>query len=236
MAAIVKNQLSRDDALRLFDYRDGTLFWRHHASGRRADLRAVTQWSRRGKPCPRIVIGGSVFQAKYVVWNWHYGSTERMLKERDGNPSNISVDNLMESDATGNFIVLPSYSKPATTAHDITCPCCRQGVDAPSLDVLVMAFGISPFQERILDCLWRAKGRPVQKDRIIYAMYADDPDGGPSDDKATAAMKEAIFRMRDKLSGSGVSIEYDTTRKGYRLKIETGAPKPQEPQTLRMTG
>lgn len=233
MAAIVKNQLSRDAALRLFDYREGMLFWRHQASGRRSDLRAVSYSTRRGYKRAEVRIGGVVFEAKYLVWNWHYGLTERMLDHQDRDRSNFSIGNLIEVEGAANFICAPSAPAVPTTAHSVSCPCCSQPVSAPSLDVLVMHFGISPFQERILDCLWKARGRPVSKGRILDAMYADDPDGGPSNEKATAAMKEAIFRMRDKLDGSGVSVEYDNFHKGYRLTINLAKPMERQ-EAMRM--
>ena len=62
---IVRNQLTQQEARKLFDYRDGLLFWLHAGSGRRSDLRAVTDNGKQTE----INIGGRRYQAQYIVWN-----------------------------------------------------------------------------------------------------------------------------------------------------------------------
>lgn len=51
-------------------------------------------------------------------------------------------------------------------------------------------------------------------------MYADDPDGGPSQVEMYKSFKAALFLLRQRLDGSGVGIENVGYRRGYRLKID----------------
>lgn len=101
----------------------------------------------------------------------------------------------------------------------ITCPCCSQRVEAPSLDVIVDHYGLTPLQARILGATWRGKGMPVQTERIFDAMYADDPDGGPSYTLMYKSFKVALCRLRMRLKGSGVSIKNVGYGRGYRLVL-----------------
>lgn len=105
----------------------------------------------------------------------------------------------------------------------ITCPCCGQPVATPSLEIVVQSYGISEFEARILGAIWRGKGRPVATERIFDAMYADDPDGGPSHTKMYQAFKFGLHRLRGRLTGSGVVIENVGYRRGYRLLLKESA-------------
>ncbi|OJF91188.1 hypothetical protein AX761_22675 [Rhizobium sp. 58] len=108
---------------------------------------------------------------------------------------------------------------PPTTYDRITCPCCKQRVDAPSLEVIVDHYGLTPLQARILGATWRGKGMPVQTERIFDAMYVDDPDGGPEQTLMYKSFKVALCRLRMRLRGSGVSIRNEGYGRGYRLVI-----------------
>lgn len=104
-------------------------------------------------------------------------------------------------------------------AQGIPCPCCGTRVGVPSMEMLVQHCGISEFQSRILGAVWRGKGQTVPTQRIFDAMYFDDPDGGPSHVEMYKSFKEALFRLRERLDGSGVGIENVGYRRGYRLVI-----------------
>lgn len=202
----VKNQISRAEARKLFDYRGGVLFWRHAGSGRRRDLRAATVSGNRAE----INIGGVRYQAHYIIWNWHNGVTRSMVRFRDGNRMNAEIDNLIEVDS---FISAPS-------PHVAECPCCKQPVATPTLEVIVASCGVSELEARILGAVWAGKGQPVFAERIFDAMYADDRDGGPSPEKMYDALKFGLHRLRGRLEGSGVSIENVGYRRGYRLLLK----------------
>ena len=102
----------------------------------------------------------------------------------------------------------------------VTCPCCGAAVDAPSLEVLVDAFSISKDQETVLSAIWRGKGMAVPTQRIFDAMYADDPDGGPSPERMYSALKMRLHKLREKLEGSGVGIDAVGYRRGYRIVMK----------------
>ena len=99
----------------------------------------------------------------------------------------------------------------------IPCPCCQQAVAAPTLEIVIDRFGLTPMEARILRAVWKGKGHPVPNERIFDHMYEDDPDGGPSPTKMYSAFKVALCHLRQKLTGSGVGIENVGYRLGYRL-------------------
>lgn len=101
----------------------------------------------------------------------------------------------------------------------IKCPCCQSPVDVPSLEIVIDHYGLTPLEARVLGAIWRGKGMPVMAERVFDAMYADDPDGGPSPSKMYLAFKVALCHLRKKLRGSGISIENVGYRRGYRLNI-----------------
>lgn len=200
-------QLSKEDARALLDYRDGSLFWRAAGSGRRPDLKAVTTSAKR----VQINIGGEKYQAHYVVWNWHHGPTAKVIRFADGDRQNIAIENLIEVD---NFICTGF----APTAP--CCPTCTQPVSVPTYDFIVRHLDLQPLHQKILKAVWDGKGYPVMPGKIFNYMYEDDPDGGPSDAKMYQNFKVALCRLRDRLSGSGVSIATVGYRGGYRLVME----------------
>jgi hypothetical protein len=101
----------------------------------------------------------------------------------------------------------------------IPCPCCSQAVEVPSLNVVIDHFKVTPLEARILGAVWKGKGHPVQTERIFDAMYADDPDGGPTPTKMYLAFKVALCHLRKKLNGSGIGVESVGYRQGYRLVL-----------------
>lgn len=104
-------------------------------------------------------------------------------------------------------------------AHEIACPCCRQLVAVPTLEIVIDHYGVTPLQAKILGAVWRGRGMPVMTERIFDAMYQDDPDGGPSPTRMYEAFKVALCHLRERLKGSGVAIENVGYRRGYRLVL-----------------
>lgn len=199
------NQLSQQEARALFDYRDGILFWLHAGSGRRSDLRAVTKSAKR----VQINLGGTKFEARYIVWNWHHGITKHKIVPANGDPHDIRIENLREIEIISTRF---AHSK----NH---CPCCGQRVAAPSLDIIIDTCKVRPIEAKILRAVWNGKGHPVQTQRIFDAMYEDDPDGGPEPPMMYRAFKVALCHLRKRLIGSGVAIENLGYGRGYRLKV-----------------
>lgn len=104
----------------------------------------------------------------------------------------------------------------------LACPCCRQPVAVPTLEIVIENYGISEFEARILGAIWHGKGRPVATQRVFDAMYCDDLDGGPSQGKMYEAFKFGLHRLRGRLKGSGISVENVGYRRGFRLVINNG--------------
>ncbi len=106
-------------------------------------------------------------------------------------------------------------------AKTIPCPCCAMPTNAPTMLIVVDHYKVTPLEATILSAVWRGKGHPVQTERILDSMYADDPDGGPSATQMYRAFKVALCRLRARLEGSGISIVNVGYRRGYRLVIGT---------------
>ena len=100
------------------------------------------------------------------------------------------------------------------------CPCCGQRVDAPSLDMVMEVARVGMIKGLILEAVWRGRGRSVPTQRIFDAMFADDPDGGPSQTEMYKRFKFGLHRLRKKLVGTGVSIVNVGYQRGYALNIE----------------
>lgn len=128
------------------------------------------------------------------------------------------ADTTLETLATSDSVVAYERADPSR-GNPIECPCCRQSVRVPSLAIVIDHFKVTPLEARILGAIWKGKGHPVQTERIFDAMYADDPDGGPSPTRMYAAFKVALCHLRVRLNGSGVSIKNVGYRRGYRLVI-----------------
>lgn len=100
------------------------------------------------------------------------------------------------------------------------CPCCGRAVAVPTLEMILEERMIPPAQGVILEAVWKAKGRAVPTQRIFDAMYADDPDGGPSNTQMYSAFKQRLFRLRERLEGTGVEIANVGYGRGYRLVMK----------------
>lgn len=208
-----RNQLTQAEARKLFDYVGGTLFWRSKASGQRSDGRAITQASYRGKDRTIIKISGKEYLGQYVVWNWHHGQTRNVICFRDGDRHNVAIENLFEA---AEFIVAPSLS------DRCTCPTCKSHLPVPVPLAVAITHDLAPMERAILLAVWEGKGLPVQTSKIFDAMYADDPDGGPTPSEMYKAFKVSMSRLRGKLRGSGVGIDNVGYAQGYRLVLMQG--------------
>jgi hypothetical protein len=100
------------------------------------------------------------------------------------------------------------------------CPCCGQRVEAPTLGMVMEVAGVGTIEASILEAVWRGRGRSVPTQRIFDAMYADDPNGGPSQTEMYKRFKFGLHRLRQKLIGTGISVENVGYQRGYRLVME----------------
>ena len=209
------NQLMKEEAQRLFDYRDGMLYWRFAASGHRKDGRAISHKKSKVQLGCNIYyarFGGKIFQAHYLVWNWHHGITAKTIRFADGNSENFRIENLIEISAAN---IAPQLHQ-----GKYRCHCCGHRVASPTPDIIAELAGLPPIQEAVLRAVWAGKGRAVQPEAIFTEMYADDPDGGPGASKMYAAFKVALCHLRERLRGTGVSIANVGYRQGYKLVLK----------------
>ena len=73
----------------------------------------------------------------------------------------------------------------------------------------------------MLKAVWNGGGAPVFPDAIFREIYHDDPNGGPSSKQMYTAFKVALCHLREKLKGSGVSVETVGYNRGFSLKFHT---------------
>lgn len=103
------------------------------------------------------------------------------------------------------------------------CPCCGHQVEKLDVQMLIDVCGVSDYQAAILRAVWRGKGYPVPTERIFDAMYADDPNGGPSRSAMYNSFKIALCRLRKRIRDSGVWIVNVGYARGYAIRI-TASP------------
>lgn len=113
----------------------------------------------------------------------------------------------------------PPIQGPMGEPEPMDCPCCKQVVRVPTLAMILHHYRLTPRESAILGAIWKGGGHPVVTERIFDAMYADDPDGGPSQTAMYSALKVALCHLRKKLEGSGVMVEHAGYRRGYRLVL-----------------
>lgn len=103
----------------------------------------------------------------------------------------------------------------------IACPTCGHPMkeSTVTLDMLPKM----PFSRRekaIVAILAKAYPMPVTVDRLVFAVYGDDVDGGP--ENATGTVRQFIWRIRKRLTEYGWSIPPARTGRGnageYRLQ------------------
>ncbi|ESX70551.1 hypothetical protein X759_21725 [Mesorhizobium sp. LSHC420B00] len=101
----------------------------------------------------------------------------------------------------------------------VTCPCCNQSVSAPALGDLIAERRISGHAAALLEAVWRGKGMPVMSHVVFDALYADDPDGGPSPTVMYRALRKAFDGLSARLKDTGVSVVEVGYRQGFRLVL-----------------
>lgn len=84
------------------------------------------------------------------------------------------------------------------------CPLCDHETDRPNPVDLVAHVHLTPKERIIAEILARNFGQDVSSERIIGAMYEDDPSGGP--DNVVNTYHQYTFRLRKKLEPLGLTI------------------------------
>ncbi len=87
------------------------------------------------------------------------------------------------------------------------CPMCRAPVPCPDLDDLLDLPGMTPHAGAVLTAVWEAQGKALTSHALFDAIYADDPDGGPSSQtQCYADLRRTAKALNDALAGSGVVL------------------------------
>lgn len=228
-------QMSRDEVRALFDYRpDGRLFWRELVGRRRPE--AGGEFYRKkldAGPIWTIQIGSRAavtrYMRRYLVWNWHFGGTDRVLLPINGDTMDDRIENIRLGAPIAGFA--PAEAVPETTAAPpvetgIACPCCGGVAPVLSPHLIARAYELPPQQEAILARVWRGRGKPVTGEAIVSEMYADDEGGGPEYETARKYFKTQLSLLRKRIEGSGVHIETAGYQRGFKLVLgEGGKPE-----------
>lgn len=159
---------------------------------------------------------------RYLVWNWHFGETDRILLPKNGDTLDDRIENIALGDGLnddGTLQEMPHH-QPAATTGGTVCPCCGSPTAVLSPNLLARALQLPPQQEAILTRVWNGKGKHVPADAIIAEMYADDLDGGPEPETARKYFKTQLCLLRGRIKGTGVKIEAAGYQRGFRLMIE----------------
>jgi hypothetical protein len=241
-------QMSRDEARALFDYRDnGRLYWRELTGRRRPE--AGGEFYRKkldAGPIWTIQIGSRAAVTRYMrrmlVWNWHFGGTDRVLLPINGDTLDDRIENIRLGalfseigagigtglgSAVAADVPLGSAVEPPARETGITCPCCGGVAPVLSPNLIARAYELPPQQETILARVWQGRGKPVTGEAIISEMYADDENGGPEYETARKYFKTQLSLLRKRIEGSGVRIETAGYQRGFKLVLGEGG-KPAE--------
>ncbi len=107
------------------------------------------------------------------------------------------------------------------TVEPIACPCCRQSLAVPSLDIVVDHCKLPPLQARILRAVWQGKGQPVQTEMIIAAM-----DRGVDVKSHTYNdFKIALHHLRKRMKAVGIRLPNAGYALGYKIVFDAADPK-----------
>ena len=98
-------------------------------------------------------------------------------------------------------------------AQPIPCPCCKQPVRVPSLDIVIDHLRVPPMQARILGAIWKGKGEPVQTEMILAAMDR----GGYGRPRSYDDFKIALCHLRKRVKVAGITIPNAGYARGYRI-------------------
>ena len=225
-------QMSREAARALFDYRpDGRLFWRDPVGRRRPEaggelyrkrLDAGPIWTIQGGSRANVIR----YMRRTLVWNWHFGGTDRVLLPINGDTLDDRIENIRLGARLEGFQPAEAVAAPAAETG-VTCPCCGAVAPVLSPNLIARAYQLPPQQEAILARVWQGKGKPVTGEAIISEMYADDADGGPEYETARKYFKTQLCLLRQHIEGSGVRIEAAGYQRGFKLVLGEHGDKPE---------
>lgn len=108
----------------------------------------------------------------------------------------------------------------------IACPTCGHPMKESTVRVdMLLKMPFSRREREVVAALVKAYPKPVTIDRLVFAVYGNDIDGGP--DNAAQTVRQFISRIRHRLPEYGWRIPLARTGRGnsgeYRLEAADGA-------------
>lgn len=88
----------------LFEYRDGSLYWKHRHGGknnRPAGAKAGTPLGKKNHL--RVCVDRRFYYVHRLVWMMHYGEPPEMIDHIDGDPLNNRIENLRPVTTSDNM-------------------------------------------------------------------------------------------------------------------------------------
>jgi len=92
--------LTQEEAHRLFEYKDGVLYWKIKPA-KRVSVGDVAGW-RNSKGYQNIVIKGKQWGVHKVIFLMQHGYLPELVDHIDNNPSNNNIENLRPANKTQN--------------------------------------------------------------------------------------------------------------------------------------
>jgi len=97
--------LTQEEALRLFEYRDGALYWKPRVMSRgRPSVKAG--WLvgvDDGRGYMRLQVNNRKYYVHQMVFLLHHGFLPKCVDHADGNPKNNKIENLREASVSENM-------------------------------------------------------------------------------------------------------------------------------------
>jgi hypothetical protein len=86
--------LQQSEALRLFEYRDGKLYWKVN---KRNQTKIGFEAGTDHKGYRRVQVGKNKYLSHRVIYLMHYGHMPKIVDHIDGNPENNNITNLRDA-------------------------------------------------------------------------------------------------------------------------------------------
>lgn len=159
----------RDGAGAVHHRPDGRLYWRDPVGRRRPEAGGELYRKSRDDGPIWTIQGGSRANAdhmrRYLVWNWHFGGTDRVLFPKNGNTLDDRIENIRLGDRLPGFgadaLAAAAPVAEAVPAVETASPAPAAARWRPCLspNLIARAYELPPQQEAILARVWAGQGQ-----------------------------------------------------------------------------
>ena len=105
------NTLTQEEALHLFEYKDGKLFWKN---AKRPSFNGKEVGCDDGRGYIKLTIAKKQYTAHRIIYLMHYGEMPYLIDHADRNVKNNRIENLRAADESKNGMNSKSW-KPSST-------------------------------------------------------------------------------------------------------------------------